>query len=263
MSLTPQPGLFVLSIDVSLARETTAVAWAVAVAEHLAASRVPATWALDLTTNPDLVADLKSAEAGHEVAILADRSWAGRYTPRHLVAAELEIRVRGAVTAGYAPHTLVLTGGHVTEQFDLLIKHGITAVRSVEKSWCRDDAREGAAWLRRWRGADVATNSVRSLRWGLWEIGHSLDAIGLRHGVVGRAIDQAAASGGLVHLSLDLAGLTGKVSAGLKLVDRIVAQVAPLREQQSIETLTIAGLAARLSRPRQNPPARSILRPAA
>jgi len=264
MSLATQPGLFVLSIDTSLKRETKAVAaLAVAVAEHLAASRVPATWALDLATNPDLVVDLKCADPAHEIALLADRSWAGRHTPRHLVAAELERRVRRAAAAGHPPCTLVLAEGHVTEHLDLLVKQGITAVRSAARSWRRHDARGGAAWLRRWRGAEAASAPVRSLRWGLWEVGKSLDVIGLRHGAVGRAIDRAAAGGGLVHLSLDLAGLTGNVSAGLKQLDRIAAQVAPLRERRAIEALTIAGLAARLSRPRQNPPARSILRPAA
>src|SRR5258708_31208014 len=127
MSLAMQPGLFVLSIDISSARETTAVATcAVAVAEHLAASHVPATWALDLATNLDLVIDLTSIDAAHEIAVLANRSWAGRHTPRQVVPAELERRARRAFAAGHPPRTLVLAEGHVTEHFDLLVKLGIT-----------------------------------------------------------------------------------------------------------------------------------------
>ena len=264
MSNVPQPGLFVLSIDITLAPETTAAAtWAVAVAEHLAASRLPATWALDLATNTELAGDLKSADAAHEIAVLADRSWAGYHAERQLVAAELDRRVLGAAAAGQAPTTLVLSDGRVTEHVDLLLKRGITAVRTIAQSRRLDQANGREGWLRRWRGANAATAPVRSLRWGLWEIGRSLDLIGLRYGALARAVDQVASGGGLVHLSFDLAGLTGNVSTGLKLVDRIATQVAHLREQRYIEALTITELVGRLSRPRQNLPARSILRPAA
>jgi hypothetical protein len=104
---------------------------------------------------------------------------------------------------------------------------------------------------------------VRSLRWGLWEIGPTFDLLSQRLRVLNVAIDQVAGEGGLIHLSIDLGGLTGNVSTGLKLVDRIAAHVAPLRDQNQIEAVTVAECAARLSRTRHNSPARSILRPAA
>jgi hypothetical protein len=136
MSIVSQPGQFVLSIGTSsLTCEATALTTrGVGVAEHLAASRLPATWALDPTTNLDLVVELKSADAAHEIAVMADRSWAGCHAPRHLVATELKRRILRAAAAGHAPRTLVLADGRLTQHVDLLVKHGITAVRTVARS---------------------------------------------------------------------------------------------------------------------------------
>ncbi|HEV3004189.1 MAG TPA: hypothetical protein VGX78_06990 [Pirellulales bacterium] len=272
MSKVLQPGVFVLSIDVTQPRETTAArrsttaACAVALTEHLAG--LPATWALDLEANAALADELTTADAAHEIAVLADRSWAGPGLQRRHVADELRRRVLRAAAAGRPLSTLVLTDGQLTDNVDLLAKQGITAVRTIARASTAPSAKRYTPWFRRLRGARAAP-AVRSLRWGLWEIGHAIDVIGSWRGVgrqggeVVRTIDRVAVDGGLVHLSLDLGGLTGNVSTGLKLVDRIAVKADGLRAQGNIEVLTIARLAARLSRRPVNLPARSILRPAA
>jgi HPt (histidine-containing phosphotransfer) domain-containing protein len=151
---------------------------------------------------------------------------------------------------------LVLPANQLAEHLDLLVKHGISAVRTTR-------ARRSGGWMGWWRAAGSRPAQPQALRWGLWEFDGSLSLVqqGLRRTL--KAISSAAAAGGLAHVAVDLDRLADQGPAGWKLLDRMLAHVVRLREQKAIDQQTISGVVAHLARTRQTAPARSILRPAA
>ena len=180
-------------------------------------------------------------------------------TRRSQFSEELSRHILRAQAVRRNPTTLALPAGHLAEHLDLLVKHGISAVRTTRKS----AARGIWSWWRGKQGSVAASSQPHSLRWGLWEFDGSLELSrqGLRR--VSRTISAAAAASALVHIVVDLAQLAGQGAAGWKQFERMLDQVNELRREQTIESLTVAEFVASLTRTRHSPPARSILRPAA
>jgi hypothetical protein len=217
-----------------------------------------ATWSLGRAIDREWI-DAVVRQPGHELAILADADWHSVENRRGRFSQELCARLERADEAGFRPTTLALSSGHLPEHLDLLVKHGISAVRTTRV----DDGQPWRGW-RRWFGsARARCDQLQSLRWGLWEFDGALSLArqGLRR--ISQALSAAAAEGGLAHVVVSLDQLAGQGASGLKQLDRLLAQASSLRDRQAIQAQTVSSFVARLSRTRQGAAARSILRPAA
>lgn len=221
--------------------------------------QIVATLALESAADPNSLEKLGGALAGHELAILAHSGWYSVANRRGQFAHEISRHVQQAHAVGYRPTTLALPAGHLPEHLDLLVKHGISAVRTKRTS----NVRHGWSWGLGRSDTSAAATQPQSLRWGLWEFGGALSLVeqGLRRAT--RAISRAAAEGALVQVVVELAPLASQGAAGWKQFDRLLEHLAQLRRQQAIEHLSYGAVAASLARTRQTPAAHSILRPAA
>ena len=214
---------------------------------------IPATWAVADPAHSAATERLLTAELGHELAVLGDASWAGRQAGRSRFAQELARRVLGSRAAGIEVTSLVPRDVGVGEHVDLLLKHGLTAVRG-----------------------DVALSLSRqplqphALRFGLWEVPGSVRLPaqqtwlgGAGGGIaIRRAIRHAARQRLTFHLVIDAWRLAAGKDQNRQTVDRTLRLVRQLRERQLLRPETLADLAARLSHVPRSQPARSILRPA-
>ena len=260
-----QCGVCVISVDLGISgagRANADRSIAAAAADALARMNRadwPATWSLGPAVACEELAAALDEQPHHERAILAGDDWYSVDNHRGCFSQQLSERLSQAQAAGCHPTTLALPAGHLAEHLDLLVKHGISAVRTTR-------AGESGGWRnwRRWfRPASACSPQPQSLRWGLWEFDGSLSLVrrGLR-GVL-QAVTAAAAAGALAHVVVELGPLSSQGASGWKQLDRLLAHTAALRDRQAIQPLTVAGVVASLSRTRHGAAARSILRPAA
>lgn len=225
------------------------------VRERLAAADLPATWAL---TAGDLAEASQSAAAPRargEVALIADRAWAGGKPNRERFADGLARSFAEARAAGYRPTTLVFDEGPSELHDDLLVKYGITAVRkriahSASVSFARSNARNLLPGV---------AGCMRSLRWGLWELEGAVDALALGPRRTLKTLDRVARDGGEIAIVIDGAKLAG----GLKTLARLVDRLNRLRGDGTLVTHTVCDAVISRMPSRQVPAARSILRCAA
>ncbi len=115
----------------------------------------PATWAMDELAGHDLVQRIVQNGAGHEVAIRADDAWAGAGTGRGAFSHGLSRRVQQAEAAGLEITSICAEGPVCREHLDLLIKYGVDFVALSA-------------------GDVPVQGNLRTLRYGLWEIGPSI-----------------------------------------------------------------------------------------
>ncbi|HUY91244.1 MAG TPA: hypothetical protein VMV10_21075 [Pirellulales bacterium] len=260
-----QCGVCVISVDFGnsgAARadaDLSVVSAAAAALRRLNQARWAATWSLGRGIDSEWIDSALGESLGHELAILADDEWYSVANHRGRFSQALSDRLEEAHAAGYSPATLSLPLGHLAEHLDLLVKHGISAVRSTRvgesQGW-----RNWRSWLRQ---PDSRSVHPQSLRWGLWQFDGSLSLVqqGLRR--VLQAISAAAAEGGLAHVVVGLDQLAAQGASGWRVFDRLLAHATELRERQALQTQTVRGVVASLSRTRQGAAAHSILRPAA
>lgn len=195
--------------------------------------------------------------AGHELAILATPNWYSVSNRRGQFAQEITRHVQQAQQAGYRPTSLALPGGRLAEHLDLLVKHGISAVRTTRTG----TVRSRWSWGRGKR--ELAGAQPQTLRWGLWEFGRNLSLVDRGARTATRELSTAAAEGSLVQIVVDLPRLAGQGASGWKQLTLVLDHLAQLKRQQVIEPLTVSGVVAGLARTRLAPAAHSILRPAA
>lgn len=255
-------GVAVVSIDVSSRHGADMVrlrSWTADILGRLNDRKIAATIAFDGEADMAWMTELQSDEAGHELAILATEDWYSIDSRRIRFSQGLASQIAKTSAAGRSQTTLALPPGHLAEHLDLLVKHGITAVRTT-----RDGQRPACwRWWRRRASLHAAGAQPQPLRWGLWELDGSLELSvqGLRR--VDRAISAAAAHGAVAQVVVNLAKLGCLGSTGWNQFDRMLERLAQLRDGRRIENLTAAALAASLTPARHATPARSILRPAA
>lgn len=254
-------GVCVLSIDLfpgSVATGSTGHACDSAVAEvrqRLAEANLPATWAL---MAGDLVEASQSAAvspARSEIALIADLAWAGVEANRERFAAGLARSLAEARAAGHSPTTLLFEESPRELHDDLLVKHGVTAVR-------RRTARPASVSFARSTARDAhpgAVGCLRSLRWGLWELDSALDLFDLGPRRTLKILDRAAREAGEISIVID----GTKLSSGLKAVARLVDRLSRLRSDGTLMTLTVREAVLTRMPNRQVPAARSILQRAA
>jgi hypothetical protein len=222
------------------------------VASHLtdllSRQQMPATFAVADPHHSAASEIILASRVGHEVAILGDVSWVGRGAGRERFARELERRIHSARSAGMQISSLVLRDVELAENFDLLVKHQIAAIRPAAS---RDSA-----------------DQPQLLRHGMWQVPAHLRLprkagwFASNVSLAKRGLAGAAKSAGVFHLAIDAGQLAEGDTAKLSEVERILAHAAELRASQQLEILSLQQLADRLDRPAGAAPLRSILRAA-
>lgn len=254
-------GVCVLSIDLfpgSVAAGSTGGACDSAVAEMrqwLAEADLPATWAMSAGDLLEASRSSAAPPAQSEIALIADRAWAGVEASRERFAAGLAQSLAEACAAGYRPTTLVFDEGPPGLYDDLLVKYGITAVR-------RRFAHPASVSLARCNTRNplsAAVGCLRSLRWGLWELDGAVDALDLGPRRTLKALDRAAREAGEIAIVIDGA----KLASGLKAVARVADRLIRLRSDGTLVTRTVRDAVLTRMPNRQVPAARSILQRAA
>jgi hypothetical protein len=214
---------------------------------------IPVTWAVADPVLSAATESILAAGCGHEIAVLGHQAWLGQGCGRARLDRELARRFAGARKAGIAASTLALRGGDQLLDLDLLLDHGVTAIRGPA----------AANWF------PARRNSLPPIRFGLWQppaawlvpprqTWWAPATWRVRH-VIQRTIRQ----GGLLHLEIDAARLVTAGQPALRLVDRIVAHVAAKRDTGLLRVMTIQQLAAAILAQRAGTPSRSILQSAA
>ncbi len=262
MSASLPRGILTVSIDLELDRAALGLVEQRAVDETtgrlldlLAKLRIAATWSVSDPANSGAAERVLSRRCGHEIAIAGDSSWVGREAGRGHFGRELSRRTVQGRRAGLAVSTLVVSTADLEEHCDLAAKQGITAVRHVPVS----DAERSRRL------------QPRTLRFGLWSfpVSYSLPCASrwLPGGGGSRAarktIDRAIAHRGLVQLAIDAHALTVRGPAALRVVERVLQHAQTRRHQATLDVVTLAAAATRLTGQCQSKPSRSILRPAA
>ena len=258
----PVGGVLVLSIDLEadrhereFVRQQQLQNVAGQLVELLARYDLPATWAIADPAISTVTGRILKSNPDHEIAVLGDPTWLGSVAGRGPFARQLARRVAGARAAGLQISTLVSCGVEVNDHLDLLVKHGITAVRG-DVAPARHSAR---------------LRPPRAIRFGVWDVPAGCCLPGpsrlfssgggtraARH-VIRQAISQTA----IAHLAIDGANLDRRQSSALRALEYVLRHAARLQRQGALSIETLSSTAARLSRPRFASPARSILRAAA
>jgi hypothetical protein len=211
-----------------------------------------ATWAvadplLSAASEPVLAAGV-----GHELAVLGDRSWIGCGAGRTRLARELTRRFTSARNAGLPVTTLALRNVDQLPDFDLLLEHGVTAVRNP--------AVEGAALARK-----MATPPTR---YGIWQAPTAWcipprprwwTSLAWQ---IQRQIRRTVRRGGTLHLQIDAPRLVASGTEALSAIDSALAQIAAYRTAGRLQVKTLGRLAAEWHDNHAITPSRSILRAA-
>jgi hypothetical protein len=222
---------------------------------------VPATWNfVDPAASP-LTRHVRTSGGDHEIALGADAGWAGPDVGRRRFADELSQRMAAAHSAGYSISTLSLGAGAVTQQLDLLVQHGITAVCAATTASLENTRAAGLFKLHAWRGAAGRAETAsqpRPLRWGLWHVPAGCDL--LRNGPrrMRHQIELAAQRGGPLQCLVDVAALTDQNLRMLRTLDAAFTHIFDRRDAGSLRISTVTRVVDTLGR-RSTPPARSIL----
>lgn len=209
---------------------------------------IPATWAVADPLLSAATERLQASQIDHEIAVLGDTTWVGSQASRGRFAGELSRRVLRARAAGLATTTLVPVDPVDETHLDLLVKHGITAVRGP-----------------------LQATAPQALRFGVWQLPATLRLPvesgwlhrAVRGLIVRSSLRRTAAGRGLFHLIVDgpRLGLAGRPA--LRSLERLLRYADSRRRQHQLEAITMSEAAARLSHTPSILPARSVLRKAA
>jgi hypothetical protein len=219
----------------------------------LADYAVPATWAVADPVHSVATDSIRSAAAGHEIAVLGDRAWLGPGCGRSRLERELTRRFDGARKAGISATTLALRNLDHVRDLDLLVDHGVTALRGSAIDAPKSSSKHPAP----------------PIRFGIWQVpaGWKIPA---RRGwwmpaawSVRRGIKRAIPRQSVVHLHIDAPNLAASSEGELRLLERVLRYASARRDGDHLAIRTIGEVAAQALAERAAAPSRSILRPAA
>jgi hypothetical protein len=221
--------------------------------EMTRASAIPATWAvadpaLSAATEPIL-----AAGCDHEIAVLGDRAWIGPGCGRVRLDRELARRFTAARQGGVPVSTLVLRNVEQVPDLDLLLDHGVAAIRSPAVATAAETRRQAAPPIRFgiWHPPRAWAVPARSAWWA--------PAAWLLH----REIKRAIRRGQTLHLAIDAPRLMDASQPPLETIATTLRYAAARRDAGQLAIQTIGQLAAEALQSRAALPSRSILRPAA
>lgn len=221
--------------------------------ELTCACSLPATWAVADPVHSVATESIRAADAGHEIAVLGEPAWLGPGCGRGRLERELARRFDGARKAGISATTLALRNLEQVRELDLLLNHGITALRGPAGNSAAAPAKHAAPAIRFgiWQAPAGWRVPGRSAWWlpAAWSLS--------------RQIKLAAARESIVHLHIDAPGLAAAGDREFQMLRRVLRYAAARREAGHLAVLTIGQIAAESLAERAASPSRSILRPAA
>ncbi|HEV3342007.1 MAG TPA: hypothetical protein VG125_16690 [Pirellulales bacterium] len=188
--------------------------------------------------------------AGCEVALLAEPAWAAEGSTRIGFSQALAEGLATLGSADHSPTTLALPAGRLAAHEDMLVRHGISAVRVA--------ARRQPGVRRWWRRDRSVSKAIGVLRWGLWEVAANIDLSAVGLAAAERLVDRITRQGGVAVVAADARTLESQAKRLPRLLDHLQRR----RDENALRIDTVAASVARQQVPRQTP-SRSILRPAA
>jgi len=212
-----------------------------------------ATWAvadplLSVATEPIL-----AANCGHEIAVLGDQAWIGPGCGRVRLRRELARRFTSARKAGIPVSTLALRNTDQVLDLDLLLEHGVTALRGPAGDSSSTSRKAGPS----------------PIRFGLWQPPVA-QRLGARSGwwlpatwLLRREIKRVIRRCGTLHLHLDAPTLVAAPEPTLRITAKVMRYLAAKRNAGKLAIRTIGEMAREALDERAGNPSRSILRPAA
>lgn len=216
------------------------------------AHQIPATWAVADPLHSAATDSIRAADPHHEIAVLGDQAWLGPGCGRVRLARELSRRFVTARKAGIGVTTLALRNAEQVRDLDLLLEHGVTAIRGQ----AADTPHEARAL------------AVTPVRFGLWQApaawrmpplpGWVPPLWLLRH-----EIRRTIRKGSLVHLQIDAQRLILLGDWAIHLMEKAFRYLAAKRDAGGLQIQTINHVASEALAQRAPAPSRSILRPAA
>jgi hypothetical protein len=214
---------------------------------------VPATWAVADPLHSAASDQVLAAGVGHELAVLGDRTWIGYGAGRTRLDRELARRFDGPRQHGMPVTTLVLRNVEQVLDLDLLLGHGITAVRGP--------AVDSASLARKLAPPPI--------RFGIWQAPAAW-SIPPRAGWwissswrIRREIKRAIGRSRQLHLAIDAPRLIAAGTDGLAATERMLQYVRAKCAAGHLRVATLGQLAKQSLMGRAAVPTRSILLPAA
>jgi len=212
----------------------------------------PATWAIPDPAASPWARQLAQSSIRHEIALLADSSWAGPSVGRTEFSRELLRRAESVAALGRRLSTLALHELDLQDNLDLLVKHRIPLVRGDAAT----EARATSQFLK-----------PQSVRFGVWRAPITIALVGrsgwLRTGEVSaarRVIQRSMKEGGFVHLVIDTFRLAGKKLADVGQIRGLLQFIRQQELRGALEVGPLQEVASRWIKPRTVVPSRSILR---
>jgi hypothetical protein len=245
-----------LSIDLELAigRQTSQGQQRLAevtagLVELLDAQCISATWGV---SNPALSAATEAiltANVRQEIAVLGERFWLGDGMPPSRLAREFERRIEGGRKAGIAVSTLLLRQDEKHVDLNLLLNHGIAAVR-------------GAGIAASCEGALLRS---APMRYGIWQVLNPI-LIPLAGSwwqaapwAFGQQLQGAAKTGRSLNLVLDAGKMAEYSDLALPAVDLLLRKLGEMQADKILNFLPLGERARQHLNRRAAQPSRSIL----
>jgi hypothetical protein len=221
--------------------------------EGMRQHELPATWAVADPALSVATESILAANASHEIAVLGDQAWVGQGAGRLRLSRELERRFGGARKAGIGATTLALRNVDQLVDLDILLDHGITAVR-------------GAAVNTAQQARKLAAPPIRFGVWQVpsaWRIPPQPAWWAPSTWSICREIKRAINGSSLIHLEIDAPRLVESSEHELATILRVLRFAASRRDAGKLQIHTIRQIAERTLAERAALPSRSILKPAA
>jgi hypothetical protein len=215
--------------------------------------RIQATWAV---ADPLLSAasdQVLAADPSQELAVLGDRTWIGYGAGRARLARELARRFIAPRKLGIPVSTLALRNVEQVFDLDLLLDHGVTALRgpAVHSSSLARKLGTPAIRFGIWQ-ATTAWRIPLNSRWRMWACWQ-----------IRRKIRQAINQRTTLHLAIDASQLVESRPEAMQIVGSTLRYISACRDAGRLQVQTLGRLAAMSLADRTASPSRSILRPAA
>jgi hypothetical protein len=260
MSGAGRAGVVILSVDLELdiahhrdgqdERLDEVRTWLV---ERMRDLQLPATWAVADPVLSAATDSIRLSGVGHEIAVLGDQTWIGYGTGKLRLERELTRRFEGARRTGIPVSTLALRNVDQLPDLDLLLAHGITAVRgpAVDEAAQARQLASPKARYGIWQ-APAAWRIPPRRKWWIpsaWRIRHE--------------IHQRVARGGMIHLEIDAPRLVDSDQDEIAVIQSVLQRIAARRNAGLLDVRTIGQIATGELQERSSTPSRSILRPAA
>ena len=211
--------------------------------------QVPATWAVSDPVHSAATERIRAAKIAHELAICGDSTWVGSRAGRSRFARELARRTLHARSEGIEVSSLICSEPCLDDHLDLVIKHGITAVRGPLQA-----------------AADRQIAQPCSLRYGLWELPGSTglpQTTSIWRGgrpAIRRQLDWASRRRRVSHLVIDAAEMIKSGPPALRSLERVLRHAQRLADTLHLHTSTMSQAASAFSRTPSASPQRSILK---